>query len=287
VFVLDLASDERAHLLHLAPGVRQSLTTADYTIEGYGGLVNDGVRLYFSDRDKLRSILPDGTGAIVHGDFLCPEPGPVAVDETAMYMAQDCGRIIIRGLKTSTGGAVTNLGAQVRGTSIASGANEIYVAQSASFTMPTIHVVPKSGGATSQIGAGHRDPSAVVVAGATVLWVDRGSGSRTGSLERFESGAQTTLASGLAEPTALAIAAGGRVCWTNAGTPPAYTDGSIQCTSASAPGQAPVTLASGLAHPWGIAIDGSNVFWIERGGALLSDGGLVFGAGKLGRVALL
>jgi hypothetical protein len=73
----------------------------------------------------------------------------------------------------------------------------------------------------------------------------------------LDGGSPVTIASGLTMPTIIATDGTG-VYWSNEGTPSSL--GAIM--KASAPGCPPITLASEQDHPGGIAVDGTRVYWV-------------------------
>jgi hypothetical protein len=76
------------------------------------------------------------------------------------------------------------------------------------------------------------------------------------------------LATGQASPISITSDAR-HVYWTNAGTPPAYADGSVRKVSKA--GGAPVQLTVDR-KAFGIAVDATNIYWLTVGTAGMNDG---------------
>ncbi len=108
-------------------------------------------------------------------------------------------------------------------------------------------------------------PSAIAVDAQNVYWT-----TSTSIQSCAISGcgcAPTTIASGLTDPTALAVG-GGRVywsAWTN-GSP--YTGQVESCPVGGCVG-APTLLAGALSGPLGVAVDTTDVYWVDTYGPLM------------------
>ena len=142
-------------------------------------------------------------------------------------------------------------------------------------------VYASSAGETSGPGARTSSVSSAVTSGVSVTSAggasagssDSAGGARGGSTSTGSGDGLTpvTLTDKLASPLGLVLDAG-VLYWTNHGTPPAFTDGSIMKMPAS--GGAPVTLAANVANPLFLAVGGGNVFW-TGGGSAGGGGGTV------------
>jgi hypothetical protein len=117
-------------------------------------------------------------------------------------------------------------------------------------------------GGTPTILATGQVPEGLAVDATSVYWVDAG-GQGPGSLMKVprNGGAPQTLATGLDDPTGLAIDADNAYVTTGFSS---TTPGAI--VKVPLGGGSVIVLASGLNEPSGIAVDASSVYWTNLGG---------------------
>jgi hypothetical protein len=82
-----------------------------------------------------------------------------------------------------------------------------------------------------------------------------------------DAGVATTLLPKRLNPADIAVRGTDRMCWTESGEPLLDTDGRVYCSEVS--GQNLITIAEGQSFPKGVAIDGSFVYWVNRGNGTL------------------
>ena len=112
-------------------------------------------------------------------------------------------------------------------------------------------------GASSTIATGSPGVQGVVIDDTNVYWADPTGGT---ILQRsLGGGGVITVASGQASPVRLTIDSQ-YVYWTNEGTGPNFTNGSIVRAPIGG-GQPPTTLASALSSVGGVAVDSTGVYW--------------------------
>ncbi len=142
--------------------------------------------------------------------------------------------------------------------------------------------VPKSGaGPVTVLASGQSAPWGIVVSGGSLYWAEYGTGAIMSV--SVNGGQPILIQGGQAGPTALTTD-GTYLYWTNDGT--AFDSTSLSSTILSVlpmpdasivkkplAGGDPVTLASGLQSPgWGIAVDGTNVYWLSSAGPFVPTG---------------
>jgi hypothetical protein len=113
---------------------------------------------------------------------------------------------------------------------------------------------------TSLLAEEQASPVRIAVDSTSVYWSDYGSGNADGFLVKagLDGGPQTRLAIGT-DPWAFVLN-GGYVYWTSFGS--AGNDGTIQKVSID--GGPIAELAASQSYPWGIATDGTTVYWTEQ-----------------------
>jgi hypothetical protein len=118
-----------------------------------------------------------------------------------------------------------------------------------------------------------------------IYWTNEGSYPDGGVMQApIAGGPPMTLASGVPDPLGIAVDSA-NVYWVNAGTTSSVDgratrtwngDGSVMKVPIG--GGTPTVLASGLSGPYGIAIDGTSVYWTNVGDGTVMKVGLDGGA---------
>jgi hypothetical protein len=218
----------------------------------------------------LNSDSPDGALQVVPKSggtataLVAPlgSPTGLVLDESHAYWASMDDSSVARA--PLGGGAPEALapGGQLFPTFLAVDANDLYCTD---WNLYAVARVAKTGGAWTTLVSNENSPSAIVVAGATLVWGNSGVDVIDGAIRRMAIDATavpSTLASALRWPTGLVLS-GDYVYWTNNGDgDPASLTGSVMRVLVTGSAE-PETLASGLPCPVGIAVDDSGVYWTD------------------------
>jgi hypothetical protein len=188
----------------------------------------------------------------------------IAVDGTNVYWNDDVGS---GGSLLSVpvgGGATTTLVSGTAFEDVKVDATNVYWAgnMGGAVNAGTIMKMPKSGGSPVTLVSGLRSPNGLAVDGTSVYWTDT-SGSGTGTVRSVPvaGGVAVTLASGLISPFGIAVD-GSSVYWNDQDL-----DFKSQGDVMKVPlhGGTSVTLASNQSIDRGaIAVDSQNVYWVAR-----------------------
>ncbi|WP_248342237.1 IPT/TIG domain-containing protein [Anaeromyxobacter paludicola] len=241
-------------------------------------------------------VTPSGTASSTGSFSVLPAPVTlgqsagawgIAVDATSVYWTETAGAVrkIARG-----GGAATTLATGLTNPqAIAIDATSVYFAENS--LSGTLQKVPLAGGSATTLASGLAQVTAIAVDAASVYWVEY---QPAGALKKVSigGGSVTTLASGLDWPVGVAVD-GSAVYWTessgavkktglNGGTVTLLATGTgagllaLDATSVYFPsnyGVASVRKTGGIASllasgqpnmAYGVAVDGSNVYWVEQ-----------------------
>jgi len=99
-----------------------------------------------------------------------------------------------------------------------------------------------------------------------VIWLQ--SGTEGGLRAKATSGSETavSLLTARANPAEMS-ARGDKICWSDSGVAGLDGDGRVYCADIT--GQTPVTVAERQSSPRGLALDGTYVYWVNRGDGTL------------------
>jgi hypothetical protein len=183
----------------------------------------------------------------------------VAVNATTVFWTSEDGTV--RSVPIA-GGAVTTLATgQTNPEGIAADAVDVYWVNAGSFD-GAVTSLPVGGGAPTLIASGQARPEFITIDAANVYWTTSDGG--TVLTAPIGGGAASTLATVQPGPKGIAVS-GDDVYWTNWG-PGSGAPGSGSVMSHSALGglgEQPTTLASGQSYPSAIALDATNLYWLD------------------------
>jgi hypothetical protein len=227
------------------------LTTLVPNLNWGGGVVVDATSVYWTSSGGLYKVpLDGGTPVLLSPDFTNDN---ITVGPEGVYGTNGDDAPVSTLL---SGGTTTVLG---QGTGqntygVAVDANNLYWTN---FDDPgLVAQVPLKGGPTTMLATGHV-AEGIAVDATSVYWVDAG-GQGPGALMkvRIGGGAPETLASGLSDPTALAIDA------TYAYIAAGATANSLGAILRVPLTGGPVTVLAGCQNqPWSVAVDATSVYW--------------------------
>jgi hypothetical protein len=129
---------------------------------------------------------------------------------------------------------------------------------------PEVWFLPIAGGPVTEVAGGSSFVLAIAADATRVYWT--ASAGNIQSAPREAGGPLATLASGQTSPHGIAVDAT-HLYWTNQGTAPDYLDGAIVRLPLDGSGE-PEELATGEVQPMQLVVDDDTLFWVGRGGAV-------------------
>jgi hypothetical protein len=124
------------------------------------------------------------------------------------------------------------------------------------------------------LASGQEEPAAIAIDATSVYWANVGSSAGMGSIMKVDKGGGTpvTLADKQNVPGGAIALDAASIYWINMGTPPSFTDGSVW-TVTKDKSTVPVEIAAGQAAPYGIAVQGSALYWTTVDQVMMIDKG--------------
>ena len=136
-----------------------------------------------------------------------------------------------------------------------------------------------SGGTPETVASGQSTPTRIVATGGNVYWVNAGTQANNysdGSIMSLVGGEFTTIAR--SQNNVVSLAVDSKYAYWAAGRNRTRCR-RLDNESGLASGTDPVSLAKGRVHPIAIALDASNIYWVEQGtsdwGSPVSDGNVM------------
>jgi DNA-binding beta-propeller fold protein YncE len=253
LYVADLAASPNGAIIRLAAGtgaVQDRLSSRDLPFS----LTLDSDSIYWTERGsgavfKAPLVLGGSTATLLATGQA--QPYGIALDTQNVYWANEGTNNILRVSKA--GGSRTEIaGSQGTPHGLVVDNSLVYWANS---TEGTIRAAPPGAGTISLVAS-------VAMPEALVIYQNEVYATTASTVSRVTGTSRRDIVTGQTRPIGLAFD-NGFVYWTNRGTAPDYTDGSVMRMSLSGSGT-PEVLARGdtwAKSPWSIVVDAGYVYW--------------------------